>query len=93
MAFKRGHPEAKSQIRKTTAILLTAIFTGELWDGFEIGNRRENNRDVLEGFLSSPRVSVAPIVTATAERLLEFMPTCANLTDLFQPMTCGSPRL
>ena len=82
-AFKRGHPEAIAQIRKTTAILLPAIVMGELWAGFEVGSRREINRDELEGFLNSPRVSVAPIVAATAERYARIY---AYLRKLGQPI-------
>ena len=67
-AFKRGHPDAKSQMRKATTILLPVIVLGELWAGFEVGSRRGINRDELDAFLRSPRVTVAPIVTATAER-------------------------
>ena len=67
-AFKRGHPDAKSQIRKATSILLPVIVLGELWAGFEVVSHRKVNRDELDAFLNSPRVSVAPIVNATAER-------------------------
>ncbi len=67
-AFKRGHPNAKSQVRKATAIILPVIVIGELWAGFEIGSRREINRSDLDEFLKSPRVTVAPIVNETAER-------------------------
>ena len=67
-AFKRGYPDVTSQIRKATAIMLPVIVLGELWAGFEVGSRRGINRDELDAFLNSPRVTVAPIVTATAER-------------------------
>ena len=67
-AFKHGHPDAKSQIRQAAAILLPAIVLGELWAGFELGSRRETNREELDAFLNSPRVTVAHSVSATAER-------------------------
>lgn len=35
---------------------------------FELGSRRERNRAELEEFLRSPRVGIAPLVEATAER-------------------------
>ena len=48
--------------------MLPVIVLGELWAGFEVGSRRGINRDELDEFLNSPRVTVAPIVNATAER-------------------------
>ncbi|MDX1417811.1 MAG: type II toxin-antitoxin system VapC family toxin [Candidatus Promineifilaceae bacterium] len=66
--FKRGHPEAISQIRKAEVILLPVIVLGELWAGFEIGSRRTTNRNELDAFLASSRVRVAPIINETAER-------------------------
>lgn len=66
--FKRGHPDAISQIRKAAAILLTTIVLGELWAGFETGSRRSVNRAELDAFLASSRVSVVPVINETAER-------------------------
>jgi len=48
--------------------VLPVIVLGELWAGLEIGSRRGINRDELDEFLNSPRVTVAPIVNVTAER-------------------------
>ena len=67
-AFMRGHPGAKGELRKAAAILLPVIVLGELWAGFEVGSRRELNYDLLADFLHSPRVSILPITTETAER-------------------------
>ena len=67
-AFKRGHPEAKSQIRKARAILIPVVVLGELLAGFEAGSRRETNRSELVSFLASPRVSVTPMLESTTER-------------------------
>ena len=66
--FKRGHTDAISQIRKASTILLPAVVLGELWAGFEIGSRRTTNRDELDAFLASSRVSTIPIINETAER-------------------------
>jgi predicted nucleic acid-binding protein len=60
--FKRGHPEAVSKIRKAAVIMFPAIVLGELWAGFEIGSRRTKNRDDLDAFLASSRVSLAALV-------------------------------
>ena len=66
--FKRGHPDALSQIRKASTILLPAIVLGELWAGFEIGSRRTTNREELDAFLESSRLSATPVINETAER-------------------------
>ena len=66
--FKRGHPEAISQIRKSAVILFPVIVLGELWAGLEVGNRRTVNRNELDLFLASSRVSVTPVINETAER-------------------------
>lgn len=66
--FKRGHSEAISYIQRAPIILLPAIVLGELWGGFEIGTRRSENREELDAFMASPRVSVAPVVSETGDR-------------------------
>jgi len=66
--FKRGHPDAISQIRKAATIMFPTIVLGELWAGFEVGNRRTKNRDELGEFLASSRVSLASVINETAER-------------------------
>ena len=67
-AFKRGHKEAVSALRKADAILLPGIVLGELLAGFEFGNRREQNRAELDEFRKSLRVRALPVTTETAER-------------------------
>jgi len=42
--------------------MFPAIVLGELWAGFEIGSRRTKNRDDLDAFLASSRVSLAALV-------------------------------
>ena len=66
--FKRGHSDAVSKIRRATKLLLPVIVLGELWAGFEIGSRRTVNRDELDAFLASSRVSMTPVHNETAER-------------------------
>lgn len=66
--FKRGHQGTLAHVRKAPTILLPAIVLGELWAGFEIGSRKSQNRDDLDAFLASPRVSVASVVSETGER-------------------------
>lgn len=67
-AFKRGHEEAASALRKYPEILLPSIVLGELWAGFEVGSKREQNRQELHEFLASPRVALAPVTGETAAR-------------------------
>lgn len=67
-AFKRGHEEATSALRKSPEILIPTIVLGELWAGFEVGSKREQNRQQLDAFLGSPRVVLAPVTGETAVR-------------------------
>lgn len=67
-AFKRGHEEAASALRKSPEILLPTIVLGELWAGFEVGSKRDQNRQELDAFLASPRVAIASITAETAAR-------------------------
>jgi len=67
-AFKRGHAEAASALRKFPEILLPAIVLGELWAGFEVGSKRDHNRQELAAFLASSRVALAPVTGETAAR-------------------------
>ena len=67
-AFKRGHASVVHSLKRSAEILLPTIVLGELWAGFEVGTRREQNRLELKSFLQSPRVVVAPINEETALR-------------------------
>ena len=67
-AFKRGHEEAAKALRKSPEILLPSIVLGELWAGFEVGSRRDQNRQELDAFLASPRVALTPVTAETAAR-------------------------
>jgi tRNA(fMet)-specific endonuclease VapC len=66
-AFKLGRAEAVAAIRAHERLVVPAIVLGELHAGFALGAHTEKNRDDLEAFLSSPRVSVAAIGEPTAE--------------------------
>lgn len=68
VAFKRGHRDAVTALRRAERILLPTIVMGELLAGFEAGNRRQKNRLGLEEFQKSPRVAVVPVTLETAER-------------------------
>lgn len=67
-AFKRGQREVVDHLRRADEILLPSIVLGELLGGFAVGDRSRRNRDELRLFLDSPRVRLASIGEATAER-------------------------
>jgi tRNA(fMet)-specific endonuclease VapC len=56
--FMRGVPAAVSALRTAREIHLPLIVLGELLAGFAVGARATKNREELERFMSSPRVSV-----------------------------------
>lgn len=67
-AFKRGQPEVTELIRAAQTILLPATVIGELLAGFDLGARRERNRDELAEFCAAGRVQLHAVTQATAER-------------------------
>jgi tRNA(fMet)-specific endonuclease VapC len=48
--------------------MLPSIVIGELLAGFELGNRRQRNRDELTEFLAVPRVAIVDVTQATGQR-------------------------
>jgi predicted nucleic acid-binding protein len=67
-AFKRGHEGVVGHLRRAREILLPCIVLGELLGGFATGGRSRRNREELRLFVESPRVRLAPVGEATAER-------------------------
>ncbi len=67
-AFKRGHPEVITAIRRARTILIPVIVLGELLAGFEIGSFRQKNRFELGEFRASTRVRLTSATGETAER-------------------------
>ena len=68
VAFKRGDPEAIAVLQHAPVIAINTVVLGELLGGFAAGSRPDANRDELEQVLSSPRVSLLPLIRATAEQ-------------------------
>lgn len=66
--FKRGSEDALIAIQTAAEILIPLPVLGELWAGFAVGSRHQENRDELDIFLQSRRVKVVPIIPGTAER-------------------------
>ena len=54
--FKRGHGRVTELIDSAEWIGLPAIVVGELWTGFVLGRRREENSLELEEFMAHPVV-------------------------------------
>ncbi|MEF8822844.1 MAG: type II toxin-antitoxin system VapC family toxin [Desulfohalobiaceae bacterium] len=54
-------------LRKVDRIGIATIGIGELFSGFQAGSKEEKNREELEFFLDSPRVSVHEVDVETAD--------------------------
>lgn len=67
-AFMRGDEPALRAIQEADEIVMNPVVLGELAGGFIRGSRTEKNRELLERFLSSPRVRVVDIAPPTSER-------------------------
>ncbi len=65
-AFK-GDPETITTLRYVSHIGITSISIGELLSGFKAGKREKENRKELGEFLDSPRVTLYPVDSDTAE--------------------------
>ena len=68
VAFRMDLAEATRAIRGAREVVLPTVVLGELLGGFVAGTRERENREGLQAFLSSPRVSVATIRQTTSER-------------------------
>ncbi len=66
-AFKNGREEAIEIIRMAEIIGLSTVVLGELLAGFVCGAKEARNRQELDQFLNSPRVSLFMIDDETPE--------------------------
>ena len=66
-AFKRGDAQIVSVLQHAPVLMMCVTVLGELLAGFAAGNRESVNRSELTQFLASPRVTVVPTTTATAD--------------------------
>ena len=55
-AFMKGHEEVVDLLQRAKQIVLTPIVLGELLSGFRRGRWQDQNLDLLDRFLDSPRV-------------------------------------
>src|SRR5687768_1064554 len=65
-AFKRGRFDAADVLAHAPRIGINSIVLGELLSGFAVGTREAENRQELEQFLASERVSQLVIDAETA---------------------------
>ena len=63
----RGDQEVIKNLQHTTHIGISSISIGELLSGFKAGNKEAINRQELNIFLDSPRVSLYYVDEFTAE--------------------------
>lgn len=66
--FMRNRKPIVDAIARALVIVVPPIVLGELEAGFRHGSHAERNRATLQAFLSSPRVRIPPISSATATR-------------------------
>ena len=59
-AFVAGSEEVGNAIAKSSRIIVSAIVTGELEQGFRNGSRYEQNLQILDRFWKSRRFSLPP---------------------------------
>jgi predicted nucleic acid-binding protein len=67
-AFVRGHVAVREAVAEAEEVFLNPIVLGELRSGFDRGNYRSQNYDLLQQFLSSPRAGIVDITDETAAR-------------------------
>jgi len=56
--FMKGHIEAKNLIARSDAVMIPLPVLGELYAGFETGERKQQNLSQLQDFLSQPVVKI-----------------------------------
>ena len=66
-AFKAGNPEVISELTRPERILICSTVLGELFSGFKCGTKYQENKNDLETFLDTPRVSLATTDYETAD--------------------------
>lgn len=63
----KGDVDVVNALRRMDVIGFSAISIGELFSGFKGGSRESKNREELNLFLDSPRVTVHPVDEGTAD--------------------------
>ncbi len=79
----RGHDEVVEILRRAELIGFSVISIGELLTGFKLGKWEAKNRNELEEFLDSPRVTIYGIDENTSEFYSEIV---WNLRKIGRPI-------
>ena len=69
----RGEKKIVTFLQKANEIGISSISLGELLSGFKGGNKEQQNREELEEFLDSPRVTVYSVDESTADFYAEIL--------------------
>lgn len=67
-AFKRSVPPLKELLESAEEVFVPTIVLGELYAGFQMGSKTQQNIQELKEFLESPGVSVLSMTHEIAER-------------------------
>ena len=70
-ALMAGNTNVADTLSKHVAILMSPIVIGELHDGFFGGSRYDENREILDRFITKPRTMCVPITEYTSEWFAE----------------------
>lgn len=65
-ACMRGDPDIVETLAHAARLFMCSAVMGELLAGYAAGSREAKNREELNRFLNTPRVSVLPVTTNTA---------------------------
>lgn len=74
-ALKHGDPTVTDMLRRAEDILVSSTVLGELLCGFKCGSKEPQNREELDLFLDTPRVSIVDSDEGTAEFYAEIYRT------------------
>lgn len=73
--FLRGEEPIRDCMVSADELVVNPVVLGELKAGFVMGSAERRNRDILEQFLSSPRVRVVDIDEGTSDRYAAIVKT------------------
>jgi tRNA(fMet)-specific endonuclease VapC len=69
----RGEEKSVAILQKANEIGISSISIGELLSGFKGGSKEHQNREELEEFLDSPRITVYSVDESTADFYAEIL--------------------
>ncbi len=66
-ALMRGDHRIADILRDNDVVLVSSIVEGELYDGFQGGNRNDENLSIFNHFMEKPKSMRVPVTNQTAE--------------------------